>query len=55
MFKQDLEKEEGPEIKLLKLGGLWKDPENITKMYLHVSLTTAKHLIVWTTQNYETV
>ena len=55
MVKQDLEKEERPEIKSLMLGGLWKDPDNITKMYSYASLATAKHLIMWSTQNYETL
>src|SRR5574337_98616 len=51
MFKLDLEKVEGPEIKLPTSFGSQKKQENSRKTSTSASLTTLKPLTVWITAN----
>ena len=52
MFKLDLEKAEGPEIKLPTSTGSQKKQENSKNTSTSASLTTLKPLTVWITTNY---
>ena len=51
MFKLDLEKAEGPEIKLPTSTGSQKKRENSRKTSTSASLTMLKPLTVWITTN----
>ena len=51
MYKLDLEKAEGPKIKLPTYAGSQKKQGNSKKTYTSVSLTMLKPLIVWITRN----
>ena len=51
MFKLDLEKAEGPEIKLLTFAGSSKKQVNSRKTSTSALLTMPKPLTVWTTTN----
>ena len=51
MYKQDLEKAEEPEIKLLISAGSEKKQENSRKTSTSASLTTLMPLTVWVTTN----
>ena len=53
MFKLDLEKAEGPEIKLLTSIGLLKKQESSRKTSTSALLTVPKPLTVWITTNCE--
>ena len=51
MFKLDLEKEEGPEIKLPTSVGSSKKQESSRKTFTSALLTMPKPLTVWITTN----
>ena len=51
MFKLDLEKVEGPDIKLPTSVGSLKKQESSRKTSTFASLTILKHLTVWITTN----
>ena len=51
MFKLDLEKAEGPEIKLLTSAGSLKKQESSRETSTSALLTTSKPLTVWITTN----
>ena len=51
MFKQDLEKEEEPEIKLPTSAGLLKKQDSSRKTSISGLLTMPKPLTVWITKN----
>ena len=53
MYKLDLEKAEGPKIKLPTYAGSQKKQGNSKKTYTSVSLTMLKPLIVWITTNWK--
>ena len=53
MYKLDLEKEEGKEIKLLTSTGSSKKQESFSKASTSALLTTPKSLTVWITTNGE--
>ena len=53
MFKLDLEKAEGPEIKLPTSLGVQKKQEGSRKTSSSASLTTIKTLTVWITRNWK--
>ena len=55
MFKLDLEKAEGPEIKLPTSSGSSKKQESYRKIYSSALLTTPKSLTVWITINWKTL
>ena len=55
MFKLDLEKVEGPAIKLPTSTGSWKKQESSRKTSTSASLTMPKPLIVWVTPNWKIV
>ena len=52
MFKLDLEKSEGPEIKLPKSTRSSKKQESYRKTSTSILLTLPKPLTVWITTNY---
>ena len=51
VYKLNLEKAEGSEIKLPTSSGSWKKQENSRKISASASLTTLKVLTVWITTN----
>ena len=53
MFRLDLEKAEGPEIKLPTSTVSQKKPEDSRKTYSSALLTTQKPLTVWITTNWK--
>ena len=53
MHKLDLEKAEGPEIKLTTFIGSWRNQRNFRKTATSVSLPKQKPLTLWITTNWK--